>query len=107
VGLDFTRDEGTYDASSFSEIRFWAKAGPDHQVPISVHLLDGTFQHFIQEVELQPTWQEYTVVFDELVHLQGDTSLALDSSTLTQLQFFVLSADPFDYWLDDVVVARS
>ncbi len=103
VGLDLTPGDGTFDASSFEAMRFWAKAGPQSVTHISARLLESSESQFGLDIELQQQWTRYTLVFDELEAADG-SSRTLDASRLAALQLFVFSPERFDFWIDDVVL---
>lgn len=99
LGLDFTPDEGHFDASSYSAMHFRARVGEGSVTRVSARLLDPTGQ-FVLDLELTNEWAEYALPFASLVAVDGG-SRRLDASRLTQLHLFVFSADYFDLWLDD------
>jgi hypothetical protein len=103
LGLDLTPGDGMYDASAFAEVRFWAKAAPNSVTSLSARLLEGAELQFETVIELTTEWQEYVLAFDSVVPVDG-SDRKLDASRLAAVQFFVFSADRFDFWIDDVVL---
>jgi hypothetical protein len=103
LGLDLTPGDGMYDASAFAEVRFWAKAAPDSVTSLSARLLEGGELQFETVIELTTEWQEYVLAFDSVVPVDG-SDRKVDASRLAAVQFFVFSADRFDFWIDDVVL---
>lgn len=105
LGLDLGVTPDQFDASSFQELRFWARASPGSEMELSVHLLDPL--HFSTRIELTSDFREYRLPFDGFIFDDEGAPQVFDPSVLTHLQFFVLSSEDFDFWLDDVAFERS
>lgn len=108
VGLDLPG--GVYDASAYSELRFWAKAEADSSRVLSVQWLDANgFDHFSVSIELTSEWQEYRLPLADFMFTEMDAepALLLDPSNLSHLQVYSLDDNYYSYWLDDVSFATS
>jgi len=107
----------TYDASAYTGVAFWAKAGPGSVTSMRVNVSDKNTDpagavcapadkcndHFGKDLHLTETWALYTMTFDELLQLGwGQSFKALDVSHLYAVQFQVAKGVTFDVWLDDV-----
>lgn len=104
LGLDLSNTE-TFDASSFDELRFRARTQPGVVLELTVSFLNPS--HFDASVEATGEWTEYALPLDDFTLDGGGSSEPFDRSALTHLQFFVLSASTFDFWLDEVTLVRS
>jgi len=106
LGLDLGGTGQTFDASSFDALRFWARAEPGSDSELSVSLLDPV--HFDTPITLADEWREFVLPLDDFVFNDtGETPLRFDRNALTHLQFFVFSALPIDFWLDDVAFVND
>lgn len=105
LGLDLGGSGETFDASSFDALRLWARAEAGTVSTLSVSLLDP--EHFDFIVEVSADWQELTLPLDDFAYNDDEVERPHDASRFTHLQFFVFSAEPFDFWLDDVAFVRS
>jgi hypothetical protein len=107
----------TYDASAYTGLAFWAKAGPGSVTSLRVNVSDKNTDpagsvcapadkcndHFGKDVHLTDAWAFYTMTFDELLQLGwGQSFSALDVAHLYAVQFQVAKGVTFDIWLDDV-----
>jgi Leucine-rich repeat (LRR) protein len=115
IGLDLSFDGKTYqryDASRYQGVRFWARgsaAGGHLRFRVSTASttaseFGGTCPSSNESVEcyagptavlvpLGPDWQEYTVSFEKLDHVE-------ERDRLTNIQF--MAGGDFDFWVDDV-----
>ncbi|HLZ07397.1 MAG TPA: hypothetical protein VKT80_02335, partial [Chloroflexota bacterium] len=106
-----------YDASAYTGIAFWAKAGSGSTTSLRVNVSDkdtdpagGTCapadkcnDHFGKDIALTANWAAYTMTFHELLQLGwGQSFAALDAAHLYAIQFQVGKGTTFDVWLDDV-----
>jgi hypothetical protein len=105
LGLDLGGTVLTFDASSFDELRFWARADPGSETSVSVSLMDP--RHFDTAVELTDEWREYVLPLDGFVFNDQGTEEPFDPDVLTHLQFFIFAPGAVDYWLDDIAFVRS
>jgi len=107
----------TYDASAYSGIAFWAKAGPGSVTSLRVNVSDKNTDpagavcapadkcndHFGKDIHLTEAWTLYTMTFAELLQLGwGQSFSSLDIAHLYAIQFQVAKGVTFDVWLDDV-----
>jgi hypothetical protein len=107
----------TYDASAYSGIAFWAKAGTGSAAALRVNVSDKNTDpaggvcapaekcndHFGKDIRLTEQWAAYTLSFADLLQLGwGQPSAALDVAHLYAVQFQVAKGVTFDVWLDDV-----
>lgn len=106
VGLDMTPGSGLYDASAFTQLRFWARAAPDTVTSLSARLLEGGETQFETPIELGTEWRQYILRFDALSAVDGSDRL-IDSSRIAALQIFVFSDQRFNFWIDDVVFVNA
>ena len=106
-----------YDASAYTGIVFWAKAGASSTTSLRVNVSDKNTDpaggicapadkcndHFGKDINLTANWAMYTMKFDDLLQLGwGQSFAALDVAHLYAVQFQVGKATTFDVWLDDV-----
>jgi hypothetical protein len=107
----------TYDASAYTGLAFWAKAGPGSVTSVRVNVSDKNTDpagavcapadkcndHFGKDIHLTETWTLYTMTFNELLQLGwGQSFSALDVAHLYAIQFQVAKGVTFDIRLDDV-----
>jgi hypothetical protein len=104
LGLDFTPGDAPLDASSYSELRFWARAGIANMPEVNAELLDPTGAHFGLTFQLDAEWRQYVLRFADLPHTEGDITRRLNPAQLGAFQIFVLSDQAFDFWVDDVML---
>jgi endoglucanase len=111
-------DKGTYDASKYKGIAFWAKKGPGSTSKVRLKIPDintdpqgkvcteACFNHFGADLELTETWTKYTFAWADLHQLPGwgsPSPTAITESKLFGIQFQV--NDPgadYDVWVDDL-----
>jgi hypothetical protein len=101
IGVDVA---GYFAAESFNVLRFLARAETPREV--SVHLLDGSGQHFTRSFEISADWQRYFIYLDEMYIVVDGQGVPLDVATLHELQWFFFLPESFDFWLDDVTLIR-
>jgi endoglucanase len=113
AGLGFgLAEHGTYDASRFEGVTFWAK-GPGKirfEVP-DAHTSPGggwctdCYNDFGIEIALTDQWEQYTVLFDWLLQKPnwGDRKPEITRAKLVAMEWEFSSQDrEFDIWFDDV-----
>ena len=105
VNLAGTGAGGGYDASRFTSLRFFAKAGPGSQTATSACFLSGD-TCFSHGVTLDSAWSEYTIPLASASNAD-DPMLRLDASQIRCLQFGLSGTGIFDLWLDDVAFVRQ
>ncbi len=105
VNLTGTGAEKGYDASRFTSLRFFAKAGPGSQTATSACFLSGD-TCFSYGVTLDSAWSEYTIPLASASNADNPM-LRLDASAIRCVQFAVSGTGIFDLWLDDVAFVRQ
>ncbi|HEY3256841.1 MAG TPA: leucine-rich repeat domain-containing protein [Polyangiaceae bacterium] len=122
VGLDFVFDGlsyGTFDASAFDGIRFWARSDGLQKLRVRIGTratkladyggtcpLEPCSPH-ARDFDLGPDWVELSLPFNDLPQIQPhaiDVDFTRDE--LTHLQFMP-QTQPFDFWIDDVRFYRD
>ena len=114
--------KGTYDASTFAGITFWAKIGAGSTGAVRVNVstketdpAGGTCSpaakcsdHFGKSVNLTSDWAEYLIKFADLAQLGwGQPVAKFNAAAVYACQFQVAKGTTFDVWIDDVAfVAR-
>lgn len=114
--------KGTYDASAFAGITFWAKIGAGSTGAVRVNVstketdpAGGTCSpaakcsdHFGKSVNLTSDWTEYVIKFADLAQLGwGQPVAKFNAAAVYACQFQVAKGTTFDVWIDDVAfVAR-
>jgi hypothetical protein len=109
--------KSTYDASAYSGITFWAKAGAGSDKGLRVNVsnketdpagavcapADKCSDHFGSPVTLTADWAKYTLPFAKMAQSGWGQSVAkFDVSTLYAVQFQVGKNTTFDISLDEV-----
>ena len=115
VGLDFAFDGtsyGSYDASAFDGIRFWARSDTVQKLRVRVSTRPTTIVDYggtcpakwcgphSRDFDVGASWVELSLPFNDLP--QADFL----RDELTNLQFMPL-VEPFDFWIDDVRFYRD
>jgi hypothetical protein len=88
-----------FDVTGYRALRFWARASATSTRTLTVSLLE-TNLHYQTEVELTDAWREYVFPFRSASVPEGGPPF--DPTVLSALQFFVLTDEAFDFWLDDL-----
>lgn len=117
LGFSFTDPKGPYDASNYTGISFYAKAGtnsakavrlkvPDVNTDPDGHVCKECFNDFGADLTLTDQWKKYTISFASMKQMKdwGDPNpAAINKSKLygMQLQVNQEGAD-YDIWIDDV-----
>jgi hypothetical protein len=113
VGVDLP-GQPNLDGSAFSRVTFLARAEPssvartlsvDVLDSTSINVQDSTALHFRNKVELTSDWASFSLPLKDFVPTEGDATLRVNRAELSTLEFWVFSAEPFDFWLDDLVFA--
>jgi hypothetical protein len=109
--------KSTYDASAYSGITFWAKAGAGSDKGLRVNVsnketdpagavcapADKCSDHFGSPVTLTADWAKYTLPFAKMAQSGWGQSVAkFDVSTLYAVQFQVGKNTTFDISVDEV-----
>jgi hypothetical protein len=110
-------NKSTYDASAYSGISFWAKAGAASDKAVRVNVsnketdpagaicapMDKCNDHFGGPVTLTADWALYTLPFSKMAQSGWGQSVAkFDVSTLYAVQFQVGKNTTFDISIDEV-----
>jgi endoglucanase len=112
VGFSFLNPKGSYDASKYRGISFWAKGPgkvrfevPDANTQPEGDRCSDCYNNFGVELYLSDQWTRYTVPFDRLAQQAGwgDQTGAVSVKELfgVQWQFKTVGAD-YDLWFDDI-----
>lgn len=107
LGLDLESGGGALDIREFTHLRFYAKTSGGDALSLSVHLLDARHLHYTQAIELGAEFVRYDL---DLSRFQGPDEASAStvvSGSLSALQFFVLSSESFEFWLDDVELVND
>ena len=110
-------NKSTYDASAYSGITFWAKAGATSDKALRVNVsnketdpaggicapMDKCSDHFGSPVTLTAEWAKYTLPFAKMAQSGWGQSVAkFDITTLYAVQFQVTKNTTFDISIDEV-----
>ncbi len=113
AGFGFGLSEhGTYDASRYKGVTFWAKGPgkirleiPDAYTSPAGGWCTDCYNDFGREIALTDRWEQYTVLWDWLLQKPnwGDRKPAITPEKLVAMEWEFSSQDrPFDIWVDDV-----
>jgi endoglucanase len=117
MALNFVDPKGTYDATAYKGISFWAKKGPGStgnvrlKVPDSNTDPDGKvctacFNDFGKDLQLTEAWTQYVIPYVAMSQIKGwgaPHTAGIDSSQVYGIQFQVNEKGaPFDIWVDDI-----
>jgi len=122
VGLDFVFDGvsyGSFDASAFDGIRFWARSDSSQKLQVRIGTRATKLPEYggtcarepcsphAHDFDLSGDWVELSLPFNDLPQL-GPRSASADflRNELTHLQF-IPTSQPFDFWIDDVRFYRE
>ena len=112
MGFSFLNPKGSYDASKYKGVSFWAK-GPGK---VRLEVLDANTQpegdrctscynNFGVELFLSDKWTRYTVPFERLAQQSGwgDQTGEVSVKELFGIQWqFRTAGSDFDIWFDDI-----
>jgi endoglucanase len=117
MGLNFVDPKGTYDASAYKGISFWAKKGPGSTANVRLKVPDintdpdgkvckECFNDFGFDLHLTDDWTQYTLPFSALSQMKGWGSPhtpAIDATKIYGMQFQVNEKGAkFDVWVDNI-----
>jgi len=117
MGLNFVDPKGTYDATAYKGVSFWAKKGPGSNAKVRLKVPDSNtdpegkvckecFNDFGMDLMLTEEWTQYVVPYIAMTQLKGWGSPhtpGVDSSKVYGLQFQVNDKGvPYDIWVDDI-----
>jgi endoglucanase len=117
MGFNFTDPKSQFDASSFSGVSFYAKAGsnavkavrlkvPDVSTDPDGKMCTECFNDFGADLTLTDQWKQYTIPFSDMAQMEGwgaPHPKSIDKSKLYAMQWQINSpgAD-YDLWIDNV-----
>ena len=104
VGVNLAGTKSYFDATGYQALRFWARASAASTRTLTVSLLE-TNLHYQTDIELGQEWREYVFPFGSAKVPEG--APPFDPAVLSALQFFVLTGEAFDFWLDDLTFTTS
>jgi endoglucanase len=115
MGFNFVDPKGSYTATAYRGISFWAKAASPTKVRVKVpdgdtdpdgKVCTECFNDFGADIDLTTTWTRYTLPFSTLTQLQGwgaPRPPAINPAKLYGVQWQVSApGTSFDIWVDDV-----
>lgn len=98
-GVDISQMD---ESGSALELSFSIAAS--RNMEISFHAIDGSGDHFTREILLSPSWSRVVTRLDELLIVDSDGVRAFESSTATELQWFIFEEAAATIWVDDVLL---
>jgi endoglucanase len=117
MGFNFTDPKGQFDASAFTGISFYAKAGsgsvkavrlkvPDVNTDPDGKVCTECFNDFGADLTLTDQWKQYRIPFSDMTQMEGwgaPHPKGIDKSKLYAMQWQVNSAGAdYDIWVDEV-----
>ncbi len=115
MGLNFVDPKGTYDASKYKGISFWAKKGPgsigtvrmkvpDVQTDPDGGICHQCFNDHGMTFEFTNDWVQYTIPFTSMNQEDwGPKDSGIDPTKLYGIQWQVnVKGADFDIWVDDI-----
>jgi hypothetical protein len=115
INLDGGTSKTQYDASGYSGITFFAKAGgaagflvrvnaPDKNTDPSGGVCTTCYDHFGTSISLTTTWQQFTIKWSSMTQKGFGTphETAVAAANLYGLQFNISNGVTFDMWIDDI-----
>lgn len=99
LGVNLAGTKSYFDVTGYRALSFWARAAPSSTRTLTVSLLE-TNLHYQTEIELGEEWREYVFPFRSAS--VPENAPPFDPAVLSAIQFFVLTAEAFDFWLDDL-----
>jgi endoglucanase len=117
MGFNFLDPKGTYDASKYKGVSFWAKKGPGSTGKIRLKVPDSNtdpegkactacFNDFGSDLNLTDAWTKYTIPFSEMRQLPGWGSPTPDAvlpAKLYGMQWQINQPNAaYEVWVDDV-----
>lgn len=117
MGLNFVDPKGTYDASKYGGLSFWAKKAPGSTGNVRLKVPDtntdpdgkvctACFNDFGIDLVLTEQWQQFTVPFSSMKQIKGWGSphtSGIVPKAIYGMQFQVNEKNAkFDIWVDEV-----
>lgn len=112
MGFSFLNPKGSYDASKYKGISFWAKGPgkvrfevPDVDTQPEGDKCSDCYNNFGVELYLTDQWVRYTVPFERLAQQPGwgDPAPGVDAKELFGVQWqFKSPGVDYDIWIDDI-----
>jgi endoglucanase len=117
VGFNFIDPKGSYNASAYKGISFWAKVGEGSATKVRLKVPDvntdkdgkvctDCFNDFGMDLDLTTTWTKYTVPFSAMTQMAGWGAPhpgSIDTTKLYGVQWQVNAPGAtYDLWVDDI-----
>jgi endoglucanase len=117
MGFNFVDPKGTYDATAYKGVSFWAKKGPGSTSKVRLKVPDTNtdpdgkvctqcFNDFGMDLTLTEQWTQYVVPYMAMSQMKGWGSphtAGVDSSKIYGMQFQVNEPGAaFDIWVDEI-----
>ncbi|MET0794015.1 MAG: carbohydrate binding domain-containing protein, partial [Polyangiaceae bacterium] len=117
MALNFVDPKGTYDATAYKGISFWAKVGPGSTTNVRLKVPDTNtdpegkvckecFNDFGLDLVLTQEWKQFFIPYIAMKQLKGWGSPhtpGVDSSQIYGLQWQVNEKGaPYDVWVDEI-----
>jgi len=117
MAFNFVDPKGTYDATAYKGISFWAKIGPGSTPNVRLKVPDTNtdpegkvckecFNDFGMDLHLTEQWTQYVVPYMAMTQLKGWGSPhtpGVDSSQIYGVQWQVNDKGaPYDVWVDEI-----
>lgn len=117
MAMNFVDPKGTYDATAYKGISFWAKKGPGSTGAVRLKVPDTNtdpdgkvcqecFNDFGMDLQLTEQWTQYIVPYVAMSQMKGwgnPRTKGVDTSQVYGIQFQVNEkGSPFDIWVDEI-----
>ena len=117
MGFNFVDPKGTYDATAYKGISFWAKKGagstgnvrlkfPDSNTDPDGKVCKECFNDFGMDLQLTEAWVQYTIPYVAMSQMKGWGSPhtpGVDTSKVYGVQWQVNEKGaPYDIWIDEI-----
>jgi len=107
---------GTWDASAYTGIKFWAKGSPSYlkvlgQMPATQSVANGgtcttssCAANYYLLTTLSSSWQQFTIPF---AYLTSGTATPFKPASLWSIEFGpYATVTSFDFWIDDLMLYK-
>ncbi len=117
MAFNFVDPKGTYDATAYKGISFWAKIGPGSTPNVRLKVPDTNtdpegkvckecFNDFGVDLHLTEEWKQFVVPYMAMSQMKGwgsPRTKGVDSSQIYGVQWQVNDKGmPYDVWIDDI-----